>query len=60
MLVGEVQAQHWMEIAEWENPERPLGLQPGDYPTDLLYNRDWEITDSRFGQSGKSACSQPR
>lgn len=28
MLVGEGQDQHWMKTAEWENPERSLGLQP--------------------------------
>lgn len=35
MLVGEGQAQHWMRTATWENPKRPLELQPGDHPANL-------------------------
>ena len=41
MLVSEGQAQRWMKLAGWENPERSLDLQPGDQPADLLYDQAW-------------------
>lgn len=31
MLVGEVQARHWMRIAGWEHPESNLEKQTSDY-----------------------------
>ena len=43
MLVSEDQAQHWIKTANRENPERSLELQPGDKPTDLLYDQAWAI-----------------
>lgn len=41
MLVGEDQAQHSMKIANWNNPEKSLELQPGDQESlaALLYNQ---------------------
>ena len=44
MLASEGQAQHWMKIINWENPERSLELQLGDQSTDLLYDQAWAIT----------------
>ena len=44
MLASEGQAQHWMKIINWKNPERSLELQLGDQSTDLLYDQAWAIT----------------
>ena len=45
----EGQAQHWMKIINWENPERSLELQLGDQSTDLLYDQAWAITSQLYG-----------
>lgn len=44
MLGSEDQAQDWMKIINWENPEGSLELQLGDLFTDLLYDQAWAIT----------------
>ena len=44
MFVRQGQAQHWMKIINWKNPERSLELQLGDQSTDLLYDQAWAIT----------------
>ena len=39
MLVCEGQAQHWMETANWETPDRFLELQLGKHPANLLHDQ---------------------
>lgn len=36
MLTGEGQAQQWMKTANWDDPEKYLGLQIGNQPPELL------------------------
>ena len=49
-LVGEGQAQHGMRTATWENPKRPLELQPGDHPANS-YDQPQAIARRLHGAS---------
>ena len=47
MLASEGQAQHWMKIINWKNPERSLELQLGDHPDNLLCDQP-QATDKQL------------